>query len=194
MAKPQNSEKQILLEILNTLGGGGGGISGNVTVDNPWQHETRMFEYTAIASGTGYSIGDAIWLLKLSDIAAGAYGTTTEVWYNQTTNAVISAPLLANLRVNIKTSAGATATLSILTLATSTVNLAFKARQFIFSNDSDYVASVVLTQENANTLPLTILAGQTVNYSLRDSEPAVDSFAVTNNGAGTMSFVYNVKN
>lgn len=86
------------------------GISALPGVD----YETRTTTYQAIAAGPGYSIGDSIVRYDIIDVATSTVIST--IWFNQTTQATIAAPVPANIipipgvtSVNVNNGAGGAA-------------------------------------------------------------------------------------
>lgn len=59
--------------------------------------EIVQTSYTVLVSGTGYSIGDIVQQINIFNVQSDTLGTT--IWYNQTTDAVISpAPTITDLK------------------------------------------------------------------------------------------------
>lgn len=77
-----------VLELLGTISSGIAALPG---VD----YETRTTMFQANAPGAGYSIGDIIIRYDIIDVATSTISAT--LWFNQTTQATIAAPIPAHL-------------------------------------------------------------------------------------------------
>lgn len=79
------------LAVLNLLDQINNSISALPGVD----YETRTTTYQATAAGPGYSIGDILVRYDIINVNTGSIATT--VWFNQTTQSVITAPAPGNI-------------------------------------------------------------------------------------------------
>lgn len=78
-----------VLQLLDTIN------TSVITSSGGTDYETRTTTYEAINAGTGYSIGDIIVRYDIISVPIGTVITT--LWFNQTTQAPIAAPLPADL-------------------------------------------------------------------------------------------------
>ncbi|MCA2594051.1 MAG: hypothetical protein IM526_02670 [Microcystis sp. M38BS1] len=150
----------------------GGGSSGDVTL--------LLGTFKAIGSGTGYSVDDLIFLQKV--------GSAAPVWYNATTNAVISAPDTADL--------GSVSSSNNVSVVSSTLPTgAATAANQLADNHQVTISNSVLSVNDAGgslTVDGTVTANTGLSQPLTDAQlrnsavpvsvASLPSHAVTNAG------------